>query len=206
MKAKNTIHLPLQYFAEDGESDQQGGEPNGDGDNQDTKPNYEELIKTDKSLQSFLDGRIQSATSTAVQNALEKQRVLSDEKATEAEKLAKMTKDEKKDYELKKANDEIARYKAQGNARALKDEAFKLAAEKGVPNSLVEIIPFDSIKAEDVQTQVDNIKSVYDKAVADGIAKALDGAGTPNGAGHTEPKTSSTSAFISAITESQAKR
>lgn len=206
MKDKNLIRLPMQYFAEGEQTNPQGGEPAGAVENQTAQPNYEELIKTDKTLQSFLDSRVQSATTTAVQKALEKQRILSDEKATEAEKLAKMNKEEKQAYELKKAQDEIAKYKLQESVRGLKEEALKTANEKGVPVSMVELIPFAHIKAEEVNTHLDNLKVVYDKAVADGIAKALDGAGTPNGAGAEQTKVSSISSFMTAITENQAKR
>ena len=35
------------------------------------KVNYEELIKTDKGLQSFLDSRVSSSNKTAIENARE---------------------------------------------------------------------------------------------------------------------------------------
>lgn len=45
--------------------------------------NYEELLKTDTVLQNFLNGRLQTATQTAVQEALEKQRVMTNATACE---------------------------------------------------------------------------------------------------------------------------
>lgn len=145
--------------------------------------NYEELLKTDTSLQNFLTGRVQTATQTAVNEALEKQRILQDEKVTEAEKLAKMNKEEKQAYELKKAQEEITRYKQQESVRGLKEEAIKSASEKGVPLSLVELIPFAHIKADEVNAHLDSMKSEFDNAVKEGVASALDGAGMPRGAG-----------------------
>lgn len=144
-----------------------------------TPPNYDELIKTDTVLQSWLDKKVNTATMTAVQNALEKERVLADEKATEAEKLARMSAAEKQEYLLKKAKSEIEQLKSQNAVRDLKDQAMKLAAEKQVPIPLVELLPYGSLKAEDVVAQIDGLKAVYDQAVADGIAQALSGAGTP---------------------------
>ncbi|WP_195984069.1 DUF4355 domain-containing protein [Clostridium sp. D33t1_170424_F3] len=146
-------------------------------------PNYDDLIKTDKGLQSWLDGRVNAATTTAVKNALEKERILADEKATEAEKLAKLSEGEKQEYLYKKAQNEIAQLKAQNAARELKDQAMKLAAEKKIPVTLAELLPYESMKADDVAARMDGLKAVYDQAVADGIAQALSGAGTPQAGG-----------------------
>lgn len=145
---------------------------------------YAELAKTDTALQSFLNTRIKAETDTAIQKALEKERLLADEKATEAEKLAAMTESEKQKYQLKKAQEEINKLKSEANTRALKDQAMQIANEKKIPASLIGLLPFEGLKAEDVANKIDEIKSIYDKAVSDGIAQALSGAGTPAGIGH----------------------
>lgn len=144
-------------------------------------PNYDDLLKTDKSLQSWLDSRVSKASQTAVQNALEKERLLADEKASEAEKLAAMSEREKQEYLLKKAKDEIAQLKAEVNTRQLKDQAMRIAEEKKVPIPLAELLSFEHLKAEEVAERIDGIKTVYDQAVAAGISQALSGAGTPQG-------------------------
>lgn len=198
---RNIIRLNLQHFAEDAPPSTPPATPPAQAD---TPPNYEETIKTDKALQSFLDSKVKTATAAALSEYEEKQRVLSDEKATEAQKLAKMNETEKHAYELKKAQEEIERYKLQDSVRGLKEEALKTASTKGIPASLVDLIPFGSVKAEEVNTIIDSLKATYDGAVKDGIAQALNGAGAPKGAGGAaKPQTSS---FMQAITENQAKR
>ena len=77
MNQQTRIHLPIQFFAEDGSPAGQeppGGAPAGA--EVAGAIDYAERIKTDKSLQSFLDTRVQAATQTAVQKALEKERLL----------------------------------------------------------------------------------------------------------------------------------
>lgn len=148
-----------------------------------TPKNYDELIKTDKDLQSWLDTRVAQATKTAVEKALKKARVIASETATEAEKLAAMSEQERQEYRLKKANEEIAQLKAKEAARDLRDQALKIAAEKKTPVELVELLPFTELKAEDVPDRIKAIKAVYDRAVATGISQALSGAGTPTGGG-----------------------
>ena len=208
MNYQNCMHLPIQYFAEGGELTSQepsGGEPTGQVAGE--AVDYAERIKTDKALQSFLDTKVQAATQTAVQKALEKERLLADEKATEAEKLAAMNEKERQAYELKKANDEISRLKAEASARGLKDQALQMAADKGVPAELAELIPFAYVKADAVAGKLDGIKTVYDKAVAGGIAKALDGAGTPKGTAVSAGSVGdSGSMFLKVIEENQSKR
>ena len=151
--------------------------------NESTPNNYDELIKTDKDLQSWLDTRVSQATMTAVENAVNNARVIASETATEAEKLAAMSEQERQEYRLKKANEEIAQLKAKEAARDLRDQALKIAAEKKTPVELVELLPFTELKAEDVPDRIKAIKAVYDRAVAAGISQALSGAGTPTGGG-----------------------
>ena len=173
MKRPTAMRLSLQYFAENEETPADLAPP------AEGKPNYEELLETDNDLKTLLNGKVQ----TAVQAELEKQRVLSDEKSTEAQKLAKMNSDEKRAYELKKAQEEIVRYQTLESVRALKEEALKTASEKAIPSSLVDLIPFAHIKAEEVNTHLEGLKTAFDTAVSQGIAIALDGAGTPKSMG-----------------------
>lgn len=161
------------------EAELPGGEPAGAESNAPT--NYDELLKTDKTLQSWLDRRVNTATQTAVQTALEKERLLADEKVSEAEKLAKMNKEERSAYELQKVKRELEQYKAREAAGSLRAEALKVAAEQGVPAEMVELIPFSSVTAEEVSEKISQMKAVFDAAVAARVAKSLSGSGTPKG-------------------------
>lgn len=176
------LRLSMQYFADEtppAEPDQ-SGQPAID---------YAELAKTDAALQGYLEQATKSAVATAVQAALDKERLLADEKVSEAEKLAKMTKDEKQAYEFKQLQAKLANYEAEKSRDALKAEALKIASEQAVPAVLIELLPFEKLKAEEVKTSVEAVKAVFDKAVADGVAGALDNAGKPTGKAEHKPTT-----------------
>ncbi len=157
--------------------------------------NYDEALKTDKALQSWLDKRIGAATQSAVTAALEKERLLNDEKASEAEKLAKMTKDEKTNYELEKLKKQVAAYEAEKAANTLKAEALKLGGEQGVPAELIELLPFDIMTAEEVSQKVTGLKTAFDQAVSRRVAESLSSAGTPKGSPPNSSHTTSMEEF-----------
>lgn len=79
---------------------------------------------------------------------------------SEAEKLAKMKSDEKKDYEIEKANKRANEFEAELNAFKLEREAIKVAEEKGVNSKLLSLIDFKTVKANEVEDKIDNIKEV----------------------------------------------
>lgn len=165
------------------ETTQQGSEPAAE-----TTVNYDEIIKTDKALQSWLDRRVGAATQNAVKSALEKERMLADEKVSEAEKLAKMNKEERNAYEMQKIKKELDQYKAREAANGLRTEALKIAAEQGVPTELVELIPFESVDAEAVSIKISEMKTAFESAVSAQVAKNLSGAGAPTGGQSTTAK------------------
>ena len=108
MKYKNNHYrwripmMNLQLFAE-GEGDGSGaGDGNEDGAGAGAGDNGNELSFDDflkeGDNQAEYDRRIQKAVNAAVTRAQEKWKALTDDKLSEAEKLAKMTKEEKAEY------------------------------------------------------------------------------------------------------------
>ena len=79
---------------------------------------------------------------------------------SEAEKLAKMKADEKKDYEIAKANKRAEEFEAELNAFKLEREALKIAEEKGVNSKLLSLIDFKTVKAEEVESKINSINDV----------------------------------------------
>ena len=79
---------------------------------------------------------------------------------SEAEKLAKMKADEKKDYEIAKANKRAEEFEAELNAFKLEREALKIAEEKGVNSKLLSLIDFKTVKAEEVENKINSINDV----------------------------------------------
>lgn len=95
------------------------------------------------------------------------------EKLSEAEKLAEMTEKQKQEYEYKKVLRERDDVLAKLNAYELKDQTLKIAEEKGLPASLVELLDFRVIKAEDVESKVDSLCDTFKKAVEMGVNERL---------------------------------
>lgn len=96
-----------------------------------------------------------------------------DEEKSEAEKLASMNERQKHDYELKKILRDKENAIAELNAYKLKDQTLKMAEEKGLPSSLVELLDFKQIKAEDVEERIESILDTYKKAVENGVNERL---------------------------------
>lgn len=133
------------------------------------KNNYEELSKTDKELQSYVDRRVSEALKTAKTKWKED---LETEK-TEAEKLAKMKSDEKLQYQLEKERKEKEEAIAKSNAYELKEQALKIASEKDLDVSLLTYFDFKTIKAEELKNKIDEISSAFNKAVEKAVSSRL---------------------------------
>ena len=88
---------------------------------------------------------------------------------SEAEKLAKMDADEKHKYELEKERKAKEEAISRLNAYELKETAFKIAKEKELDVSLLDVIDFSKETAETIKAKIETIDSVYKKAVEDGI-------------------------------------
>lgn len=159
--------------------DEENGNPNNTnfeaenskGENQEV--DYEELIKTDKKLQSFLDSRISSSNKTAIENAKKQWQLEQDEQKSEAEKLASMNEKQKAEYELKKAIKEKDDTLAELNAYKLKEQAVKIASEKKLEVSLLDLIDFKTVTAEKLNENIDNLSAVFNKAVEKTVNEKL---------------------------------
>ena len=108
VKAFCKVPMNLQLFAEGGDgAGVDGGNGGGSGEGEgaggeggtggDTPPSFDDFLKTGSNQAEF-DRRVQKAVNTAVTKAQEKWQALADDKLSEAEKLAKMTKEEKAQY------------------------------------------------------------------------------------------------------------
>lgn len=97
--------------------------------------------------------------------ATEKSKLLQDieAKRNEAEKLAKMKEDERLQYERDKAEKELNELKIQLNAKNLKDEAVKIASEKELPISYLDLIDFTKESAESINAKLQSIAEARSK-------------------------------------------
>ena len=131
------------------------------------KVNYEELIKTDKELQSFLDSRVSSSNKTAIENARKQWELERDTQKSEAEKLAQMNETQKLQYQLKKQEEVNQEIQRKLNARDLKDEALKIATtqDTAFDPEFLNLFDYENMTAEQLQEKTKLIKAIQDRIV-----------------------------------------
>lgn len=131
------------------------------------KVNYEELIKTDKELQSFLDSRVSNSNKTAIANARKQWELERDTEKTEAEKLAQMNETQKLQYQLEKQKEENEKIQKKLNARDLKDEALKIATtqDTAFDPEFLNLFDYENMSAEQLQEKTKLIKTIQDRIV-----------------------------------------
>lgn len=136
----------------------------------DVPKTFDEMLK-ESNYQSEFDRKVQKSLETAKAKWEAEQEA----KQSEAEKLAKMKDDERRNYELEQARKKQEEAELRLSAYELKEEAIKMAniPETQVDVSLLNLIDFRSIKAEQVEPTIKNIKKVFDSAVENEVNKRL---------------------------------
>lgn len=136
----------------------------------DVPKTFDEMLK-ESNYQSEFDRKVQNSLETAKAKWEAEQEA----KQSEAEKLAKMKDDERRNYELEQARKKQEEAELRLSAYELKEEAIKMAniPETQVDVSLLNLIDFRSIKAEQVEPTIKNIKKVFDSAVENEVNKRL---------------------------------
>lgn len=89
----------------------------------------------------------------------------SEEEKIEAEKLARMSEDEKHQLALNNALEAQKKAESELNAYKLKEEAIKIATEKDLDVSLLNVLDYGKETAETIMTKIDNIDNSFKKAV-----------------------------------------
>lgn len=181
------IKKKFQIFA-DGEGGGADGGTGGDGAGaqQEPKPQtFDDFLSTGD-FQAEFDRRVQKAISTAVANAEKKWRTLTDDKVSEAEKLAQMTAEQKEKYRADKAEKELADLKRQIMLSEMSGTARKMLSDENIaiPDEVIANLVCDD--AEKTKAAVESFAKAYKNAVQNGIKEALKG-NTPRATG--EPPT-----------------
>lgn len=142
--------------------------------NMETTAESVETVETSKEeVKTFTRDEVNKIVNAETNKALEKYKEQVEAEKTEAEKLAKMKSDEKLQYQLEKTQSEKDNALAELNAYKLKEEAIKIASEKGLDVSLLNLINFKSTTAEELNANIDNITSVFNKAVEKSVNERL---------------------------------
>lgn len=190
MKYKNyKAMMMLQLFSEGdgaGTGDPgNGGGTGGDGGaggNGNEPMSFDDFLKLEGNQAEF-DRRVQKATQTAVSNAQQKWKTLTDDKVSEAEKLAQMTKEEQAEYKAQKLQKELDDYKKKETLSEMSKTARKMLADEeiNIPDELLAHLVSDS--AEDTKQAVDSFIKLYKAAVQTAVKEALKGNPPKAGAG-----------------------
>ena len=171
----------LQLFAGEG-GDDGGNNDDGGSDHEDKPVSFDDFLKEEGNQAEF-DRRVQKAVNTAVTNAQEKWKALTDDKLTEAEKLAKMTKEEKAEYKNRKLEKELEDLKRQNAVTEMAKTARKMLADEeiNIPDELLGHLVSES--AEDTKAAVEAFSKMYKTAVQAAVKDALKGNPPQGGTG-----------------------
>lgn len=185
VKAFCKVPMNLQLFAEGGDgAGADGGNGGGSGEGAggeggaggDTPPSFDDFLKTGGNQAEF-DRRVQKAVNTAVTKAQEKWQALADDKLFEAEKLAKMTKEEKAQYMQQKREKELTDREAAITRKELMAEAKNTLASDGLPQELAEVLDYSD--ADTCKKSMEKVKEVFQRAVETAVEEKLKGGKPP---------------------------
>lgn len=182
------IPMNLQVFAEGDTSGDEGeggdgGGSSGTGEKGGTSQSFDDFLKTGENQGEF-DRRVQEAVNTAVKDAQEKWKALTDDKLSEAERLAKMTEAEKKEYLQDKKEKDLAAREAEVTKKELMAEAKNTLASDGLPQELAEVL--DYTDADACKKSMDTVKKAFQKAVEAAVEEKLKGGKPPKKATETK--------------------
>ena len=161
------------YFDTD---EKPGADEPTDEEKKDEKPSFDDILK-DPAYQAEFDRRMSKGIDTALNNAEKRLKQIADDTISEAEKLSKMSDLEKKEYQQKKAEKELARREADLNKRELMAEAKTTLAEQGIPVAFANLLDYSN--AETVKASIATVSETYNGAVQAGVDARLKGGKPP---------------------------
>lgn len=175
---KLLVPLDLQTFADD--TAEESNVLDGDQD-VNTGVEREEKVKTftQEEVDTIIKGRLAKERKSWEKQIQEQQ--------TEAEKLATMTENEKKNYQEKKKETDLAQREAAITRRELMAQAKDTLADKGLPISLAEVLTFTD--AETCNKSIDIVSKAFQDAVEKSVNDRLKGGTTPKKASAQEGQT-----------------
>lgn len=137
---------------------------------------FDDFLKGEGNQKEF-DQRVQTAVQKALSEAQEKWQLMTDDKVSEAEKLARMTKEEKEKYLQQKREKELADREAAITRRELMAEAKNSLAEKKLPAELADVLNYTD--AETCKTSIAAVEKAFQTAVEAAVEDRLKGGKPP---------------------------
>lgn len=189
------LPMNLQFFAEQGDgAGADGGNGGGAGgtggngtgrDGSVEPPSFDDLLKGGH--QAEFDRRVQKAIDTALTNAQEKWQALTDDKLSEADKLNRMTKEEKAQYLVQKREEELAEREAGITRRELMADAKNTLAEKKLPVGLAEVL--DYTDEDSCNKSIATVEKAFHEILETAVYERLKGSTPPTKAPETKAVT-----------------
>ena len=137
---------------------------------------FDDWLASNPDYQKEFDRRQTKGIKTAVANERIRLNKLHDDQLTEAQRLAAMNEDEKREYLDQKKERELADREAAITKRELMAEAKNTLTEKGLPLSFAEMINYSD--AESVKKSIEALEKEWTPAVENSVEDRLKG-GTP---------------------------
>ena len=185
LRSDSKIPMNLQLFAEggngagaeDGNSGGTGTDGGGNGgENGSGMKSFDDFLKEEGNQAEF-DRRVQKAVNTALTKAQDKWRTLTDDKVSEADKLARMTKEEKSQYLQQKREKELTEKEAAITRRELMADAKAALAEKNIPVKLAEFLVYSD--EESCKQSIEALEAAWSESVKAGVEERLKGGKPP---------------------------
>lgn len=181
LKTKDEIKkfLNLQLFGDgdgaagdggNGDGAGEGGTGGADGDSSNGSMSFDDFLKGEGNQAEF-DRRVAKATQTAIKNARDKWELETDDKLTEAEKLARMSKEQKAEYRANKLQAELDDMKRKEAVAELTKTARKMLSDENinVPDELLTYIVGKD--ADETKASVEAFKKLFNETVSAELKK-----------------------------------
>lgn len=168
---RNNCRIPmnLQFFAEP--PTDPPIDPPADPPADPEPPTFDDLLAGGH--QAEFDRRVQQSIQTALTKAEDKWKTLADEKATEADKLAKMNVAEKAEYEAKKKAKELEEREAGITKRELQATAKVTLADKKLPVELADVLVYSD--ADSCSGSIEVVEKAFQAAIEAAVEERLKG-------------------------------
>lgn len=160
-----------------------GGESGGEGGG--APATLDALFQTNPAFQAEFDRRMTKGIETAKAKWQQDADARLADARTEAEKLAKMTAEQKAEHDRQKRDKELTEREATLVKRELRAQAAETLAQKGLPAALLDVIAYDS--ADGCNASITAVEAAFRAAVQSGVEERMKG--KPPKAGAASPDT-----------------
>lgn len=139
-----------------------------------TEPeSFDDVLKNNRAFQAEFDRRVNAAVKTGVSNAQKKWETITNDKITEAEKMAVMSKAEKTEYLQRKREHELEEREARINRLELESTAKDALANEELPTELADILNYRD--QESYEKSLQKVTDCFHKALSRAISDLTKG-------------------------------